>query len=180
MDRKTAQEGADSEPAFGPRDGEMAIEPDPAEVEADARLVFIGHVCSPWKERAECPRNMRAARETGRPARIAIAGAYRPGLADLAGFSHAVVFTWLDRSPRNLIVQKPRHADRAKGVFALRSPARPNPIGLHVVQLLGLDAAAGLLEIDAIDVLDGTPVLDLKPYLPSIDAFPGATGPGKD
>ena len=180
MDRKTAQEGADSEPAFGPRDGEMAIEPDPAKAPADAGLIFIGRVASPWTERTECPKNMRAAREIGRPARIAIDAPYRPGLADLAGCSHVVRLTWLDRSPRNLIVQKPRHADRAKGVFALRSPARPNPIGLHVVQLLGLDAAAGLLEIDAIDVLDGTPVLDLKPYLPSIDAFPGATGPGKD
>ena len=175
-----AQRQSPSEPAFGPRDGEVSIEPDPAKAPADAGLIFIGRVASPWTERTECPKNMRAAREIGRPARIAIDAPYRRGLADLAGFSHVVLLTWLDRSPRNLIVQKPRHASRAKGVFALRSPARPNPVGLHVVKLLGLDPIAGVLDIDAIDVLDGTPVLDLKPYMPAIDAFPEATGPGKD
>jgi tRNA-Thr(GGU) m(6)t(6)A37 methyltransferase TsaA len=86
-----------------------------------------------------------------------------------------VIVTWLDRSPRNLIVQKPRHAEKAKGTFALRSPARPNPIGLHVAKLVAVDVASGLISIDAIDVLDGTPVIDLKPYYASIDAFPDAT-----
>ena len=62
-----------------------------------------------------------------------------------------------------MIVQKPRHAAEPKGVFSLRSPARPNPVGLHVAKLVGLDIGSGRIELDAIDVLDGTPVIDLKP-----------------
>jgi tRNA-Thr(GGU) m(6)t(6)A37 methyltransferase TsaA len=98
-----------------------------------------------------------------------------PGLAGLEHVSHVAVLTWLDRSARNLIVQKPRHAPRPKGVFALRSPARPNPVGLHIARLVGLDADAGILTLDAIDVLDGTPIIDIKPYYASTDSVPEAT-----
>jgi tRNA-Thr(GGU) m(6)t(6)A37 methyltransferase TsaA len=87
------------------------------------------------------------------------------------------VLSWLGFAPRNLIVQKPRHAAAAKGVFALRSPARPNPIGLHVAKLVALDAEAGSLTLDAIDAFDGTPVVDIKPYFASIDSFPDAAPP---
>ena len=157
-----------------PREGEIPLSFDPAQSAADAHVVFIGRVESPWRDRAECPKNMRAAREAGRPAAILIEPAYRPGLEGLARFSHAALLTWLDRSARNLIVQKPRHAETARGVFALRSPARPNPVGLHVVRILGVDIAAGRVEIDGIDVLDGTPVIDVKPYFASNDAIPEA------
>ena len=61
----------------------------------------------------------------------------------------------------------------------MRSPARPNPIGLHVVRLLAVDAARGLLRLEAIDVLDGTPVVDVKPYYASTDAIPDATRPDR-
>jgi len=157
-----------------PREGEVPLPFDPALSAADAHVVFVGRVASPWRERAECPKNMRAAREAGRPAAILIEPPYRPGLEGLARFSHAILLTWLDRSARNLIVQKPRHAETARGVFALRSPARPNPVGLHIVRILGVDGAAGRVEIDGIDVLDSTPVIDLKPYFASNDAVPGA------
>ena len=99
---------------------------------------------------------------------------YRRGLEGLERASHLVILSWFDRAERNLITQRPRHAPRPSGTFALRSPVRPNPIGLHVARLLGVDPATGVLEIDAIDVLDGTPVLDLKPYHSSIDAFADA------
>lgn len=156
------------------RDGEIPLAFDPAAAPGDARLVFIGRVASPWRERSDCPKNMRAAREAGRPASILIDAPYRPGLDGLERFSHAVLLTWLDRAARDLIVQKPRHADHARGVFALRSPVRPNPVGLHVVRILGIDMATGRIEIDAIDVLDGTPVVDVKPYFASNDAIPEA------
>lgn len=159
---------------FGSREGEIALPFDPAAIAADASVVFIGRVHSPWTSRADCPKNMRAAREAGRPAAVEIDAAYGPGLEGLAAASHVVILTWLDRSPRNLIAQRPRGADRARGTFALRSPARPNPVGLHIARLVGLDVAAGRVEIDAIDVLDGTPVIDLKPYFASTDAFPDA------
>ena len=161
--------------ASGIRDGETRLLADPAEMPADAHLVFIGRVRSPWTTREDCPKNMAAAREKGGGATVEIDPRFRLGLDGIEAFSHVALLTWLDRSPRDLIVQKPRHAETAKGVFALRSPVRPNPIGLHVARLLELDAANGRLLLDAIDVLDGTPVLDLKPYLPSIDAFPDAT-----
>lgn len=159
------------------RDGELALPFDPAVEAKDARLTFIGSVSSAWKERADCPKNMAAARQTGEPASIRLVGDFRAGLAGLAGFSHAIVLTWFDRAQRNLIVQKPRHATETKGVFALRSPVRPNPIGLHVVRLVDVDVETGLVRIDAIDALDGTPVLDLKPYFASIDAFAEAKRP---
>ena len=163
---------------FTIREGEVSLAADPAGMPADGHLVFIGRIASPWKRREECPKNMAQARAAGRAATLEVADAFRPGLAGLAGASHVVVLTWLDRAPRNLIVQAPRHAPEPKGVFALRSPARPNPIGLHVARLLSLDEPAGRLELDAIDVLDATPVIDIKPYFPSIDAFPDAVQPG--
>lgn len=122
---------------------------------------------------------MAAARETGQPASVSVDEPYRAGLARLEGYSHIALLTWFDRSQRNLIVQKPAHATEPKGVFALRSPVRPNPIGLHVVRLLSVDTASGRLELEAIDALDGTPAIDIKPYFASTDAVPEATRPGR-
>lgn len=160
---------------FEQREGEEQLSFDPASLPADGHVIFIGRINSPWTARQACPKNMRAAREARKTASISIDPPYRPGLRGLEGVSHIFILTWLDRSPRNLIVQKPRHATESKGVFALRSPVRPNPVGLHVVKLLAIDMARGKLEVDAIDALDGTPVIDVKPYFASVDAFPEAT-----
>jgi tRNA-Thr(GGU) m(6)t(6)A37 methyltransferase TsaA len=165
---------------FETREGERLLEADPAELRPDGHLVFIGRIVSPWTGREDCPKNMRAARESGRAATVLIDEAYRPGLQNLERASHIVILSWLHHAPRNLIVQNPRHAAEPKGVFSLRSPARPNPVGLHVAKLVALDIEAGRIEIDAIDVLDGTPVIDIKPYYASIDAFPEATIAGRD
>ncbi|WP_274628317.1 tRNA (N6-threonylcarbamoyladenosine(37)-N6)-methyltransferase TrmO [Arvimicrobium flavum] len=156
------------------REGEIALPFDPATTAEDGRVHFIGRVRSPWLSRQDCPKNMTAARERDAQATIEIDPAFRPGLAGLERASHVIVLSWFDRAARNLIIQKPRHASEAKGVFALRSPVRPNPIGLHVARLVALDMEAGLLTLDAIDLLDGTPVIDLKPYFASTDAFPDA------
>ena len=162
-----------------PREGERRMDFDPAGLSGDARLVFIGSVRSPWGDRAECPKNMAQARERGIEAAIWLAPPYRAGLMGLDGFSHVAVLTWLDRSARDLIVQKPRLAEEPRGVFALRSPARPNPVGLHIAALRGIDHGAGVVRLEAIDVLDGTPVIDIKPYYTSTDAIPDA-GRGGD
>jgi tRNA (Thr-GGU) A37 N-methylase len=71
---------------------------------------------------------------------------------------------------RDLIVQAPRHKPEPTGVFALRSPARPNPIALATVRILDIDPAQGRITIDAIDCRDGTPLLDIKPWIERIDA----------
>ena len=165
---------------FTMREGELSLETDPAGMPADAHLVFIGRIASPWKSREECPKNMAQARASGRTAALEVIEPFRSGLAGLAGASHVVILTWLDRAPRDLIVQAPRHMPEPTGVFALRSPVRPNPIGLHVAKLMSLDVGEGMLVLDAIDVLDGTPVIDITPYFPSIDAFPDAARPGVD
>ncbi|MCA0015126.1 tRNA (N6-threonylcarbamoyladenosine(37)-N6)-methyltransferase TrmO [Mesorhizobium sp. B292B1B] len=165
---------------FEVRAGEQRLEIDPALMPADGGVVFIGRIVSPWTTRETCPKNMRAARETGQPAALTIDPPYRAGLQGLERASHLVILSWLHHAPRTLIVQKPRHAAEAKGVFGLRSPARPNPIGLHVAKLVALDIASGRIEIDAIDVLDGTPVVDIKPYFASTDAFAQATIEGRD
>lgn len=158
----------------GMRDGEEALPFDPAERAGDGQIVFIGRIVSPWTNRADCPKNMAAARETGRPAQAIVDEEYRRGLLGLESASHVILLTWLADAGRNLIRQRPRHRPEATGTFALRSPVRPNPIGVHVVRLLGLDGTNGVLDLEAIDVLDGTPLLDIKPYFASTDAVPHA------
>ncbi|MDP3897183.1 MAG: tRNA (N6-threonylcarbamoyladenosine(37)-N6)-methyltransferase TrmO [Mesorhizobium sp.] len=160
---------------FAKRDGEVQLANDPAAMQGDGQVVFIGRIRSPWTSRETCPKNMARAREQGGGGSVEIAPAYREGLAGLEHTSHVVLLSWLHHAPRNLIVQKPRHAVVAKGTFALRSPARPNPVGLHIARLVGLDVAAGILTLDAIDVLDGTPLIDVKPYFASTDSIPDAT-----
>lgn len=164
---------------FEKREGEHTLADDPANLPADGQIVFVGRIHSAWRRREDCPKNMRAAREKGEKATIEIAPSYRPGIDGLSRASHVIVLTWLHQAPRNLIVQKPRHAAEAKGVFAIRSPARPNPIGLHIARLLSVDAKSGLLTLDAIDALDGTPVIDVKPYIPTVDVIADAVF-GKD
>ncbi len=155
------------------RPGEIAAAIDPAEAANDARLIFIGRIRSPWRQRSGCPKNLREARERGKHATIRIDPPWRPGLVGLDAGSHVVVLYWMDRARRDLIVQNPKHTDGTSGVFSLRSPVRPNPIALAVVKVLALDIAEGTMEIDAIDCLDGSPVLDIKPYIPGIDIAPG-------
>jgi len=165
---------------FERREGEELLENDPATMPADGHVVFIGHVASPWTSRETCPKNMRAARESGQPASLVIDALYREGLRGLERASHVIILSWLHLSPRNLIVQRSRHATNTSGVFAIRSPIRPNPVGLHTVRLLSLDHASGRLELEAINLIDGTPVIDVKPYFPSVDCIPDATVAGRD
>lgn len=159
---------------FTTREGEVQLADDPATQPGDGHVVFIGRIRSPWTSRQDCPKNMAAAREKGGGGSVEIALPFRAGLAGLEAASHVVLLSWLHHAPRNLIVQKPRHAEIAKGTFALRSPARPNPVGLHIARLIALDGDSGILTLDAIDVLDGTPLIDVKPYFASTDSIPDA------
>ena len=153
------------------RPGETRLAFEPAEAD-DARLVFVGRVRSPWTTRADCPKNLRAAREAGVGARVEIDEAFRPALASLEVGSWIFLLSWLHMARRDLAMQMPRHAERPTSTFALRSPVRPNPIGLHLVRLLASEQDGAVLAIDAIDLLDGTPIIDIKPYFASVDCPP--------
>ena len=149
---------------FGERAGERSVAlPD----RFDAGLYFIGRVATPWRSRQDCPKNSA---ESDAICTIHVDPLYAEGLTDLATSSHVIVLYWMDRAPRNLILQKPRHYGETRGVFALRSPARPNPIALSVAELLGIEGST--LRVRGLDCLNGTPLLDLKPYFASTDAKP--------
>lgn len=152
-----------------PRAGEKALPFDPAETAGDATLTFIGKALTPWKDLDSCPKNMIQAQAAGQPAQIQIDPAFRPGLSDLAPPCPVWVLTWMHAAPRNLIIQAPRHRPEPVGVFALRSPSRPNPIGLSRTRMLALDIASGRLYLDALDCLDGTPIIDIKPVMEAAD-----------
>jgi len=99
---------------------------------------------------------------------LKIAPEFEQGLLDIEGFSHLFVLWEFDKSEGFELVGRPPVDDRPHGVFATRSPRRPNPIGLTVVGLLGREGSK--LRVRGVDMLDGTPILDIKPYLSSIPA----------
>lgn len=153
-------------PSFKPqRPGEIAV----AMPEPSAGLVFIGRIISAYATPGDCPKNTVDRTDT---ALIEVDAPFDQGLRGIDGFSHLIALTWLDRSRRDLVVQHPSHLDMPRGVFALRSPVRPNPIGLTVVEVISRQGAR--ITVRAVDVADGTPLIDLKPYIASIDAVPNA------
>ena len=128
---------------------------------------------TPFRSRAECPRNGRQI--TPAPlCHAEVFGPFRPGLTALEGFSHLILLYWLDPSGPPALLFTPPFDTGPRGVFATRSPARPNPIGLSVVAFEGI-APDGRLCVRYLDCIDGTKLLDIKPYLPSTDAEPAAS-----
>ncbi len=127
----------------------------------------IGVVRSPFAEAAQIPKGPGA--EHHAQGTLELQPELEPGLQDIEGFSHLFVIWVLHRSPGcELVAHVPLDESRPHGVFASRSPRRPNPIGLSVVELLGRDGPR--LQVRGVDMLDGTPILDVKPYLSSIPA----------
>jgi tRNA-Thr(GGU) m(6)t(6)A37 methyltransferase TsaA len=129
----------------------------------------IGFVISPYKNTSEIPKGLGAKHDADGV--LKILPQFEPGLADIEGFSHLFVIWEFDRSPRQELrgddlLASPPSDNRKHGVFATRSPRRPNPIGLTTVELRRRDGVE--LHIRGVDMLDGTPILDIKPYLSSI------------
>jgi len=151
---------------FGIREGEQAAE---LPAKTDAGLYFISRIRTPWKERKDCPRN---ARESDALCTVEIDPRWQAGLKDVETCTHLVLLYWMDKSPRNLVLQVPGHYGTQHGTFALRSPARPNPVAMSVVKLLRVDG--NRLSVVGLDCLDGTPLLDIKPYFASTDSVPEA------
>ena len=135
----------------------------------ETSFTIIGTVSSPWKTTEGMPIQPTGAK--GIKGRIDIFEEYRPGLFDLAGFSRIILIYQFHQSNGYDLMVTPFLDTRPHGVFATRAPRRPSQIGLSVVRLLGVDESG--IEIVDIDILDGTPVLDIKPYIPEIDSFPG-------
>jgi len=152
--------------AFGLWEGEVATD---LPATFDASLYYVGRIRTPWKQRKDCPKN---ARESEAVCTIEIDERWAPALKDVESCSHLVVLYWMDRSRRDIVLQVPRHYGEQRGTFSLRSPARPNPIALSVVRLLKIEG--NRLSVVGLDCLDGTPLIDLKPYFASTDAVPDA------
>jgi len=126
----------------------------------------IGQVRSPYSETKDIPKGLGAKHEA--EGVLEILPEFAAGLADIEGFSHLYVLWLFDRSLGFDLTASPPSDNRTHGVFATRSPRRPNAIGLTVVELLGREGPR--LHVRGIDMLEGTPILDLKPYLSSIPA----------
>jgi tRNA-Thr(GGU) m(6)t(6)A37 methyltransferase TsaA len=157
---------ANPDEPYGIRPGETAV----ALPETfDASLYFIGRVRTPWTRREDCPKNASASDAI---CTLEIDPRWAPGLAGIETCSYLFVLYWMDKSRRDLVVQVPRHYGVPRGTFSLRSPARPNPIALSVVRLLGVKD--NRLSVIGLDCLDNTPLLDLKPYFASTDSMPDA------
>ncbi len=124
----------------------------------------IGYVRSPYQNTQEVPKGLGAKHEA--PGILEILAEFEPGLKDIEGFSHLIVIWAFDRAGGCNLVGTPPTDDRPHGVFATRSPRRPNPIGLTVVELISREGPA--LHVQGVDMLEGTPILDLKPYLSNI------------
>ena len=151
--------------AYDIRPGEEAVQ---LPAKTDAGLYFIGRIRTPWMRRDDCPKN---ARGSDASCTIELDPRYAAALEGVAGCTHLVVLYFMDQARRDLLVQAPRHGER-RGTFALRSPVRPNPIAMSVVRLLHIDGTR--LSVVGLDCLDGTPLIDIKPYFASVDSVPDA------
>ena len=129
----------------------------------------IGYVRSPFADPVGMPIQPRGA--AGVRGTVEVLPGFSDGLADLEGFSRIVLVYLFHRSEGYSLRVVPFLDDCERGVFATRAPRRPNPIGLSFVRLVAVEGCR--LVVEDVDVLDGTPVLDIKPYVPSIDAYPG-------
>jgi tRNA-Thr(GGU) m(6)t(6)A37 methyltransferase TsaA len=151
---------------FGIRDGEVAVD---LPATFDAGVYFIGRIRTPWTKREGCPKNPR---ESDAVCTIEVDPRFAAALAGVESCSHLLVLYWMDRARRDLVLQVPRHYGERRGTFALRSPARPNPVAASVVTLVQVQG--NRLSVVGLDCLDGTPLIDIKPYFASTDAYPDA------
>lgn len=126
---------------------------------ADAALAFIGHVETPWTRREDCPR--QGDPEAGPDCTIVVAAPWAPALDGVEAYPSLDILYWLHLSRRDLILQNPRHGDGPRGTFSLRSPIRPNPIGLSTVRLIRRDG--NRLVVRGLECVSGTPLIDIKP-----------------
>jgi tRNA-Thr(GGU) m(6)t(6)A37 methyltransferase TsaA len=126
----------------------------------------IGFVVSPFKETAAIPKGLGAQHPD--EGVLQILPEFEAGLTDIEGYSHLIVLWVFDRADGFNLVVTPPSDNQPHGLFSTRSPRRPNPIALTVVELLRREG--GSLHVRGVDMLDGTPILDIKPYLSNVPA----------
>jgi tRNA-Thr(GGU) m(6)t(6)A37 methyltransferase TsaA len=126
----------------------------------------IGTLHTPWRTVAECPRNGRQP-DPAPLCTAVVLPEFVAGLRSVETFSHLILLYWMDQVSSSELVFTPPFDDQPRGIFAARSPRRPNPLGLSVVALEGLDGDT--LTVRYLDCIDGTPLLDIKPYLKTTD-----------
>jgi tRNA-Thr(GGU) m(6)t(6)A37 methyltransferase TsaA len=124
----------------------------------------VGSVRSPYKTKGDAPRQGRLSDTISE---IVIEEEYRPALWQIEGRKHLWILCWFDRADRTILRAVPPGILAEKGVFAIRSPDRPNPVSLCMVDLIGVKD--GVLKVRGLDAFDGTPVIDIKVYLAEID-----------
>lgn len=129
----------------------------------------VGILHSPLRTAEEAPHQ---GRNEGIVCTAEIFPEYAPALEGIGAYSHLILLCWFDRAERDILQLFSAHANKPHGVFARRSPARPNPIALEIGELLKLEGTR--LTLRGLDVLDGTPILDIKPYSPTLDCVPEA------
>ncbi len=133
------------------------------------QLTPIGTIHTPFKQIADMPVQPSGAR--GVAGRIELLPELVEGLNDLEGFSHIIVLYHFHQNSRVSLSVTPFLDPEPRGVFATRAPTRPNPIGLSILALRKVDGST--LEVEDVDMLDGTPLLDIKPYVPEFDQRDG-------
>jgi tRNA-Thr(GGU) m(6)t(6)A37 methyltransferase TsaA len=148
------------------RPGEVAV---PLPDTFDAQVYFIGRIRTPWTRRDDCPKN---ARESDAVCTVEVDPRWATALTGIETCTHVLVLYWMDQARRDLVLQAPRHYREPRGTFALRSPVRPNPIAASVARLTKVEGTR--LSVVGLDCVDGTPLIDLKPYFASVDAVPDA------
>ncbi len=124
----------------------------------------VGYVRSPYKEKGDAPRQGRFSETVSE---IVIFECYLPALWQMEGRKHLWVLCWFDRADRTVLRAIPPGTSAEKGVFSIRSPDRPNPVSLCMVDLLEVNN--GILKVRGLDAFDGTPVIDIKVYSDEID-----------
>jgi tRNA-Thr(GGU) m(6)t(6)A37 methyltransferase TsaA len=132
----------------------------------------IGVIHSPFKVAVGTP--IQSAFAAGAEGTVEVFPEYADALHDLDGFERVWLLYWFDRAPPARLRVVPFRDEAERGLFATRAPCRPNPIGLSCVRLLSING--NVLTVGGVDILDGTPLLDIKPYVPQFDAFPSARG----
>lgn len=140
---------------------------------ADARLVFIGRIRTPFATRDDCPRQ---GRQDGPLCRVEIDAYWHAALKGIEDFAELDLLYWMHEARRDLLTQTPRGGGTL-GTFALRSPVRPNPIALSRVKLESVEGAT--LLVRGLDCLDGTPLLDIKPHRCSQSQVPSSPSCGE-